>query len=129
MIRRPPISTRTDTLFPYTTLFRSPRHELTYLASQLLDRATRPDWLDLVRLILSELPRDEELGALLQRAALDPIEAELRAVFGDWIWLADGSTADPHALARLFMDLIVGVHPGQIGRASCRERVGQYGYI
>src|SRR3546814_9223802 len=34
MIRRPPRSTRTDTLFPYTTLFRSPqgsRH----------DRATR----------------------------------------------------------------------------------------
>src|SRR3546814_2063145 len=25
MIRRPPISTRTDTLFPYTTLFRSVR--------------------------------------------------------------------------------------------------------
>src|SRR3546814_15396238 len=24
MIRRPPISTRTDTLFPYSTLFRSP---------------------------------------------------------------------------------------------------------
>src|SRR3546814_2789694 len=27
MIRRPPRSTRTDTLFPYTTLFRSP-HEI-----------------------------------------------------------------------------------------------------
>src|SRR3546814_17408813 len=28
MIRRPPRSTRTDTLFPYTTLFRSPdKHE------------------------------------------------------------------------------------------------------
>src|SRR3546814_10908190 len=26
MIRRPPRSTRTDTLFPYTTLFRSCRH-------------------------------------------------------------------------------------------------------
>src|SRR3546814_1238909 len=26
MIRRPPRSTRTDTLFPYTTLFRSVRH-------------------------------------------------------------------------------------------------------
>src|SRR3546814_2135627 len=26
MIRRPPRSTRTDTLFPYTTLFRSNRH-------------------------------------------------------------------------------------------------------
>src|SRR3546814_12462087 len=29
MIRRPPRSTRTDTLFPYTTLFRSPRYPLT----------------------------------------------------------------------------------------------------
>src|SRR3546814_9036962 len=46
MIRRPPRSTRTDTLFPYTTLFRSspPRRE------QFLPRtrprcATRiPDW-------------------------------------------------------------------------------------
>src|SRR3546814_2149658 len=27
MIRRPPRSTRTDTLFPYTTLFRSRRHD------------------------------------------------------------------------------------------------------
>src|SRR3546814_8052706 len=27
MIRRPPRSTRTDTLVPYTTLFRSDRHE------------------------------------------------------------------------------------------------------
>src|SRR3546814_3609387 len=35
MIRRPPISTRTDTLFPYTTLFRSrwrnERHDLAAL--------------------------------------------------------------------------------------------------
>src|SRR3546814_12857663 len=29
MIRRPPRSTRTDTLFPYTTLFRSP-HGMTF---------------------------------------------------------------------------------------------------
>src|SRR3546814_7539915 len=29
MIRRPPRSTRTDTLFPYTTLFRSPRAQVT----------------------------------------------------------------------------------------------------
>src|SRR3546814_19710540 len=28
MIRRPPRSTRTDTLFPYTTLFRSAKREL-----------------------------------------------------------------------------------------------------
>src|SRR3546814_3747067 len=28
MIRRPPVSTRTDTLFPYTTLFRSRRRPI-----------------------------------------------------------------------------------------------------
>src|SRR3546814_3561696 len=28
MIRRPPRSTRTDTLFPYTTLFRSPERSM-----------------------------------------------------------------------------------------------------
>src|SRR3546814_1413991 len=31
MIRRPPRSTRTDTLFPYTTLFRSPPTELRHV--------------------------------------------------------------------------------------------------
>src|SRR3546814_17196915 len=39
MIRRPPRSTRTDTLFPYTTLFRSHRQVLEHamLASAVLD--------------------------------------------------------------------------------------------
>src|SRR3546814_15897950 len=32
MIRRPPRSTRTDTLFPYTTLFRSVASQVTALA-------------------------------------------------------------------------------------------------
>src|SRR3546814_2251233 len=32
MIRRPPRSTRTDTLFPYTTLFRSLRGDLLWVA-------------------------------------------------------------------------------------------------
>src|SRR3546814_8247632 len=35
MIRRPPISTRTDTLFPYTTLFRS-RRGVAPLSAQIL---------------------------------------------------------------------------------------------
>src|SRR3546814_16484266 len=35
MIRRPPRSTRTDTLFPYTTLFRSySRNSQSYILSQ-----------------------------------------------------------------------------------------------
>src|SRR3546814_3591977 len=38
MIRRPPRSTRTDTLFPYTTLFRSPE-------TNALSSPRRPPWL------------------------------------------------------------------------------------
>src|SRR3546814_19133618 len=42
MIRRPPRSTRTDTLFPYTTLFRSRSHSLertnmTYCVGMLIE--------------------------------------------------------------------------------------------
>src|SRR3546814_10266388 len=52
MIRRPPGSTRTDTLFPYTTLFRSPcsaglRREVGELRAELDDA----------------LPDDPEAGA------------------------------------------------------------------
>src|SRR3546814_2537284 len=56
MIRRPPRSTRTDTLFPYTTLFRSdlvarpafrlPRPDLPHpQATGLLDHAEHPETL------------------------------------------------------------------------------------
>src|SRR3546814_16731770 len=38
MIRRPPRSTRTDTLFPYPTLFRSPRLEGALTARQAIER-------------------------------------------------------------------------------------------
>src|SRR3546814_2119511 len=40
MIRRPPRSTRTDTLFPYTTLFRSPAAES---AGSVLDLVLQND--------------------------------------------------------------------------------------
>src|SRR3546814_8221387 len=36
MIRRPPRSTRTDTLFPYTTLFRSQEEDVKALVAQTL---------------------------------------------------------------------------------------------
>src|SRR3546814_8084608 len=43
MIRRPPRSTRTDTLFPYTTLFRSARVAGAVLRGERLERtACRP---------------------------------------------------------------------------------------
>src|SRR3546814_10695423 len=42
MIRRPPRSTRTDTLFPYTTLFRSRGLERARHLDRLLDKAIFP---------------------------------------------------------------------------------------
>src|SRR3546814_20518821 len=43
MLRRPPRSTRTDTLFPYTTLFRSPELLFPVLTSALPDPAIRTE--------------------------------------------------------------------------------------
>src|SRR3546814_20971722 len=53
MIRRPPRSTRTDTLFPYTTLFRSPRRLVVC-------------W----RVAMSDLPQFRDRCATVPRAAL-----------------------------------------------------------
>src|SRR3546814_6567563 len=40
MIRRPPRSTRTDTLFPYTTLFRSASTVLKRIISESMEKTT-----------------------------------------------------------------------------------------
>src|SRR3546814_5732388 len=67
MIRRPPISTRTDTLFPYTTLFRSRLDHL--IGTELHDRALAKGAFDLPqgrfqRLLL--IHRSEEHTSELQ---------------------------------------------------------------
>src|SRR3546814_4341856 len=61
MIRRPPRSTRTDTLFPYTTLFRSKGEEL--LRPGLLEQAHGGTlFLDEI----ADMPRSEEHTSELQ---------------------------------------------------------------
>src|SRR3546814_13187685 len=42
MIRRPPRSTRTDTLFPYTTLFRSTEDDPNILKARAVQLPTKP---------------------------------------------------------------------------------------
>src|SRR3546814_5203531 len=44
MIRRPPRSTRTDTLFPYTTLFRSLSGLLDVIETEMKDAPDRLQW-------------------------------------------------------------------------------------
>src|SRR3546814_10257968 len=80
MIRRPPRSTRTDTLFPYTTLFRSlPRHPVAESrrvrrlphggdSQHHLHRRTR----NLVGLAVLGLPADRLPGVLPRHRAVAP---------------------------------------------------------
>src|SRR3546814_17322 len=51
MIRRPPRSTRTDTLFPYTTLFRSARHHIRTSRKKRYEIMTAYDQLGLLSLV------------------------------------------------------------------------------
>src|SRR3546814_20787150 len=61
MIRRPPRSTRTDTLFPYTTLFRSiARHRLGRLGG--LEEKQEPQ---LVDILLARGQTGIELGEIV----------------------------------------------------------------
>src|SRR3546814_10618488 len=43
MLRRPPRSTRTDTLFPYTTLFRSPAQHVLQVPKAAAEPPCEPD--------------------------------------------------------------------------------------
>src|SRR3546814_3634530 len=79
MIRRPPRSTRTDTLFPYTTLFRSRHDQLMFCVKQSqLDNHSNPSyayefcWVEIQgtgRIVLDPMPskdRSEEHTSELQ---------------------------------------------------------------
>src|SRR3546814_272573 len=78
MIRRPPRSTRTDTLFPYTTLFRSlaaERERLQWQADELGQLALQPDEWDALQ---AEQSRLAHAQALLDGAGqiLDALDGE-----------------------------------------------------
>src|SRR3546814_7308709 len=66
MIRRPPRSTRTDTLFPYTTLFRSTQPEM--LTSCQLSGST------MATVPTSTLPREKSHSARLPEATISRSE-------------------------------------------------------
>src|SRR3546814_10914619 len=70
MIRRPPRSTRTDALFPYTTLFRSERKDPPMLndTDQAPDTASR--LIDAARSIATQLDDDKTVRRGLINAAM-----------------------------------------------------------
>src|SRR3546814_16053055 len=89
MIRRPPRSTRTDTLFPYTTLFRSRRART---AAPLYGRRPPADG-KLMRILLTN---DHGLNA----TGLKVLETIARTLSDD-IWIvapAEAKSGDGHSL-------------------------------
>src|SRR3546814_15555655 len=133
MIRRPPRSTRTDTLFPYTTLFRSGIEEQ--------PSEQRLGGLERRRLAGAHDAVDvgERLLALLGLVGLQGV-ADPRPR-GDVIDVEQFDPVDPgrielfeilgrHFVARLDIDLagllVDQIERRKIGRASCRERVLLY---
>src|SRR3546814_14467371 len=108
MIRRPPRSTRTDTLFPYTTLFRSQRavgdhaqHHGVLGVDVAAEGAGQHDLVDLL-----------DAEAVHQQADAG-IERGLAELDGAHVVLPDADLL-PAPLSAVVQ---------QIGRASCRESV------
>src|SRR3546814_6623052 len=85
MIRRPPRSTRTDTLFPYTTLFRSWAH------SRLL---ARPEERKILMVISDGAPVDDSTLSVNSGSYL---ERHLRQVIG---WIETRSPVELTAIGR-----------------------------
>src|SRR3546814_15172401 len=123
MIRRPPRSTRTDTLFPYTTLFRSASR------SAMVDVAMGDeDLFDGYAMFGGRRLQPVQIAAGIDKCALHrPRAPEQRAILlerGDWnddglkrIRIGHGRRDEAaHRNWQVF---------GGIGGASCGERVGQ----
>src|SRR3546814_8685128 len=109
MIRRPPRSTRTDTLVPYTTLFRSPppiRQRLHHLRSPVMPS---PPWRTAGRALIAKMLAEWSYEELLAphptgAAAAGQWRLELpgaryefharRGAFGSW-------TVDPTSITRV----------------------------
>src|SRR3546814_16969846 len=107
MIRRPPRSTRTDTLFPYTTLFRSLR------AVDLGGHATLGD-------VAVGTDRDvQEASVLAGGQRLGPVVIDRRRQVGD----LDRRAAGP-GLAFAVVEAHQRVLVGDLERSSAERRLG-----
>src|SRR3546814_12494828 len=113
MIRRPPRSTRTDTLFPYTTLFRSALPFLLEGLAAARAVAVAAFHVEAVAQALCHRRADEGVDVAAEPADL------LHEARGDELLAFRGHEEDG-----LHAGVEAGVQPRhQIGRASCRERV------
>src|SRR3546814_12270643 len=107
MLRRPPISTRTDTLVPYPTLFRSTAKAARSFASRVFRYAAATARAE-------RDPAQMLLGALIQptvkhfAAITDPIE------FGALLRAIEGYVGDPAVMHALKLTPHVFQRPGEL---------------
>src|SRR3546814_12398444 len=111
MIRRPPRSTRTDTLFPYTTLFRSALVEVPARAAEVLNH---DDELH----ALAEKIMDARDVLYIGRGPCFPLALEGALKLKEISYIH----AEGYAAGELKHGPIALIDE-EIGRASCRERV------
>src|SRR3546814_15521415 len=109
MIRRPPRSTRTDTLFPYTTLFRAEVERILPGELEPLDPAARP----VRRLRYGSKPA---AGLIVHENGDGFVDDEA----------VDFLPEESGGKQPLISEIMLETKAEQIGRASCRERVCQY---
>src|SRR3546814_17742640 len=114
MIRRPPRSTRTDTLFPYTTLFRSQAAAVKYAMGLDLAKAAGIA-LDGERQRYIEGVKAAYAPQIAEAAALDAKTKAMQAARTSMSGLIKAQAAAAIAQEQR--------NQQQIGRASCRERV------
>src|SRR3546814_18062916 len=124
MTRRPPRSTRHDTLFPYTTLFRSPRASAAGLNNQVETVHVGV----LAGTCFLNLQGCEGHGWISQKSEATLLPTDCSRNSGTTRdRAAPGSHSQSHDFTRLRQ--FWAPWGKQIGRASCRARVCQYVYI
>src|SRR3546814_14336797 len=119
MIRRPPSATRTDTLFPYATLFRA------WLQIQLIGPKGNFQRI--------EMPREAFLSGLSKstpRVNSAELNRRLKASFENSDVALTDMKFEPIGrdgnAVYFSMRMNMSVGESKIGRASCRERLCQY---
>src|SRR3546814_17207731 len=116
MIRRPPRSTRTDTLFPYTTLFRSYGHSVTIDGS--LD-----DWFATDRIDDNSAPGYQVYATLDNDAFVFALTAPVALGADTTVWLnPDGTTSTGYPILGFAGGAESNGNFAHIGRPSCGER-------
>src|SRR3546814_19235734 len=118
MIRLPPRSTRTDTLFPYTTLFRSHNTLLLAVFDAVNEVRSMTEWGRLRDIVVS--------SRAVQRAWWRQHQQFVEAIAGRDADAAEAAARN-HVEMVLRQMLDASKQKLQIGRESCRDHVCQNG--